>query len=205
MLRTNRLPQAVQDKLLFRQWATGDQPGCQGIVFVLSAGQQFFWHIKQQAPTCDTVMSTEARSKTSGLLQMTALAFKMLLEEDLLQEMLGSALSGPITADSLARIMQCFGPCLSVAAGADALRPLAEDGTERDGERAPGIEVKSGEICNAQLTAASVGYISSVCIVLICRWIAPPGCPEQGPEDATSAVVHLRTLDPLLSLTLQTS
>lgn len=94
---------------------------------------------------------------------MTALAFKMLLEEDLLQQMLGSSLTAPITADSLARIMQCFGPCFSMTAGADALQAADEDGAERGGERTPGVCVKSGEICNAQLTAASVGYVSSVC------------------------------------------
>lgn len=107
-------------------------------------------------------MCTEARRTTSvhAPLQVNALSFKMVLEEDLLQRMLGGAIAGPITADSLARVMQCFGPCLQVSAGSSALLAHLDDLSVS--ERRAGLEVRTGEICNAMLTAASVGYVSSV-------------------------------------------
>jgi hypothetical protein len=106
--------------------------------------------------------TVDAGESTPGTrMQVKALAFKMVLEEDLLQNMLGAALSGPITSDSLARVMQCFGPCLQLAAGAEVLQQRADDGSA-EGEKRAGVEVRSGEICNALATAASVGYVSSV-------------------------------------------
>ena len=118
--------------------------------------------VQMRQGACNTTPSrpcAAVRLKAAAL-QVNALSFKMVLEEELLQRMLGGAIAGPITADSLARVMQCFGPCLQVAAGSAAL--LAHSGDLSSSERRPGLEVRTGEMCNALLTAGSVGYVSSV-------------------------------------------
>jgi hypothetical protein len=92
--------------------------------------------------------------------QVNALSFKMVLEEDLLESMLGGTVVGPITADSLARVMQCFGPCLQLSLGSSEVLSHSDD--LESSEQSPGAVLRTGEICNALLTAASLGYVSSV-------------------------------------------
>jgi hypothetical protein len=91
-------------------------------------------------------------------MQVNALSFKVILKEDLLQSMLDGSIAGPITADSLGRVMQCFGPCLQLGISSSEGRSHGIDSSEAR----PGFVFRTGELCNALLTAASVGYLSSV-------------------------------------------
>jgi hypothetical protein len=102
-----------------------------------------------------------------SVLQVNKLAFKMILEEDLVEAMLGTSACGPITADSLARVMHCFGPCMQFCAGSGV---LTEPSGGAQGRTRPGIELRSGEICNALMSVGSVGYVSSVCSP---AWVPP--------------------------------
>ena len=92
--------------------------------------------------------------------QVNALSVKMILEEDLMQEMLKGAFSGAITSDSVARMLQCFGPCFHFGIS-DRSILTHNDGLE-GGLRSSGLIIRTGEVCNAQVGVESIGYASQV-------------------------------------------
>lgn len=99
-------------------------------------------------------------------LQVSNLSFKLALEDDLIQSMLGMSPEGSITGDSLARVLQLFGPCMQLSMGTAAVPKAvtgagaaAADGTA---ESEAGVLLNTGEVCNAQIAAAHIGYSSLV-------------------------------------------
>lgn len=98
-------------------------------------------------------------------MQVNKLSFKLALEDDLIQSMLGMSPEGSITGDSLARVLQLFGPCMQLSVGTAAVPRTvtgmhAADGPEAESEA--GLLLNTGEVCNAQLTAEHIGYSSLV-------------------------------------------
>ena len=99
-------------------------------------------------------------------LQVSNLSFKLALEDDLIQSMLGMSPEGSITGDSLARVLQLFGPCMQLNVGTAAV-PKAVTGAgaaapDRAAESEAGLLLNTGEVCNAQMAAAHIGYSSLV-------------------------------------------
>lgn len=98
--------------------------------------------------------------------QVSKLSFKLALEDDLIQSMLGMSPEGSITGDSLARVLQLFGPCMQLSVGTTAV-PKTVSGAamaaaEGGAESEPGVLLNTGEVCNAQISAAHIGYSSLV-------------------------------------------
>lgn len=96
-------------------------------------------------------------------MQVSSLSFKLALEDDLIQSMLGMSPEGSITGDSLARVLQLFGPCMQLSVGTAAV-PKAVTGASAEGDVASeaGVLLNTGEVCNAQISATHIGYSSLV-------------------------------------------
>lgn len=88
-----------------------------------------------------------------------------------------------MTGDSLARVLQCFGPCMQLTVGSKAVQQLARKsesgpqgqaqgqtpgGTERKATMTAGLLLNTGEVCNACVHANEVAFSSAVrCSVLL--------------------------------------
>eukprot|EP00892_Ulva_mutabilis_P006932 jgi/Ulvmu1/4610/UM002_0339.1 len=101
-----------------------------------------------------------------GTLEVSNFSYKLVLEDDLIQSMLGLAPDGSITGDSLARVLQLFGPCMQLSIGTAAV-PRTVTGTTAAAagagpESEAGLLLNTGEVCNAHITASHVGCSSLI-------------------------------------------
>ena len=101
-------------------------------------------------------------------MQVSQLNFRVVLEDQLLLHMLGTVRGDePMTGDSLARVLQCFGPCMQVNVGSKAVQQQVRTTDEGSvaGKRTnmvAGMVVSTGEVCNAAVTASHVAFSSVV-------------------------------------------
>jgi hypothetical protein len=104
--------------------------------------------------------------------QVSQLSFRVVLEDRLLQHMLGTVRGdGPITSDSLARVLQCFGPCMQLNVGSKAVQQQlratnAGSVVGRKTDMVAGLLLNTGEVCNACVNATKITFSSVVCSLL---------------------------------------
>lgn len=100
--------------------------------------------------------------------QVSQLNFRVVLEDQLLQHMLGTLSGdGPMTGDSLARVLQCFGPCMQLNVGSKAVQQQVRTSdkgsvTEKKSNMVAGLVLNTGEVCNACINATQVAFSSVV-------------------------------------------